>query len=475
MQALRYAVERIAASLLGAVCVCSCALDAPESVNPAVPLRFEQQSIAAAARWPDADFFHRFGSDQLDALVALGETGSLDIAAAAARVRQADARARIAGAALLPKVDATGAATLFTGGTGGTNAHETDWSALLSASYEVDFWGKNRAAGESAKSLAQAGRAELATVRTTVLSGIASTYFHVLSLRQRTELARSNLAAAKKLLQFIEARFAAGRGAPSDLAVQRAAVANAELTIPQLQHQELEATGALAVLVGRSPEGFGVRAERLESMLEPGIAAGLPSELLQRRPDLMAAESNLSAADADLRAARAAMFPSLDLTVAGGAQNPAVQAAVITLSGTGYALNAGAAAAQAVFDGGRRRAVIAAIRQRRAELLLNYRNAILAALLDVENALGQLRHLDEQQKAQTESLAQSERAFDGTQLRYREGSAPILAVLEAQRTLYAAREQASQYKLNRLLALLSLSKALGGGWQFSAADTAKRQ
>jgi len=96
-------------------------------------------------------------------------------------------------------------------------------------------------------------------------------------------------------------------------------------------------------------------------------------------------------------------------------------------------------------------------------------------LSDVENALGLLRHLDEQQTAQTESLAQSERAFEGTQLRYREGSVHLLAVFEAQRTLHAIREQASQYKLNRLQALLSLSKALGGGWRPSAADTAKRQ
>jgi len=257
----------------------------------------------------------------------------------------------------------------------------------------------------------------------------------------------------------------AGSVGAGELAAQRAAVANFELAVPQLQQQEAEARGALALLVGRAPEGFTVSGEGLDALAEPPLAAGVPSELLRRRPDLIASESNLQAAHADLIAARAALFPSLDLTASGGVQNPAVQAAVITLAGTGWSLTAGASLVQTIFDGGRRRAVIQEATARQEELVANYRGAILAALLDVENALSAIHYLELQKQAQLRNADQSERAFQGAQLRYREGAAEYLTVLESQRALFAARDQLSQYKLARLQALIGLGKALGGGWQ----------
>ena len=429
---------------------------------------------SVSAEWPSKDWYHGFASPELDSLIASAISNNFDLAAARARVAQADARARQAGAAILPKLDANGNATLFTGGTGGAHAHETDWTAVLSASYEVDFWGKNRAVRDSARALAESSRAETATVKMTVLNGIASTYFQMLSLRERIALSQLSLDEARKLLEFIDVRFKAGRVTASELAAQRAAVANAELVIPQLRQQELQAIDALALLVGQAPEGFKVSADSLLPLQELAITPGLPSELLLRRPDVYSAERSLTAANADLIAARAALFPSVDLTLTGGVQNPAVQAALITLAGTGYSLNVGAAIAQTIFDAGRRRGVIAQAQGRQDELVATYRNAILAALVDVENALGQIQHLNEQQQAQADNIAQSERAFEGAQVRYEQGSGPFVAVLEAQRVLYAAREQAGLYKLSRLQALLSLCKALGGGWQNPTADLAYR-
>jgi outer membrane protein TolC len=174
----------------------------------------------------------------------------------------------------------------------------------------------------------------------------------------------------------------------------------------------------------------------------------------------------LAAAHADLIAARAALYPSLDLTVGGGVQNPAVQAAVITLAGTGWSLTAGASAVQAIFDNGRRRAVVAEATARQQELVAGYQSSIRAALLDVENALSAIHYLELQKEPQQRNVEQSERAFQGAQLRYREGAGGYLAVLESERILYAAREQLSQYKLERFQALLGLCKALGGGWQY---------
>jgi outer membrane protein, multidrug efflux system len=455
-------------AIIAALACSSCARDAVKPAPPALPRAFEASPAPGA--WPSADWLHGFASQELDSLVALAQDNSVDIVAAAARVRQADARARQAGAALLPQVDANGGATQFAGGSHGSTAHETDWSALLSASYEVDFWGKNRAAADSAKSLADASRAELATVRITISASVATAYFHVLSLRERTVLARQNLDAALGILRVTEARFDAGGVGAGELAAQRATVANFELAVPQLQQQEAQARGALALLVGRAPEGFTVSADGLNALAEPPLAAGVPSELLRRRPDLIASESNLQAAHADLIAARAALFPSLDLTASGGVQNPAVQAAVITLAGTGWSLTAGATLVQTIFDAGRRRAVIQEATARQEELVADYRGAILAALLDVENALSAIHYLELQQQAQLRNADQSERAFQGAQLRYREGAAEYLAVLEAQRALFAARDQQSLYKLARLQALIGLGKALGGGWQSQASS-----
>ena len=454
----------ISAVFISVAC-CACTLQAVKPAAPVIPPAFEQ-AAGGDVPWPDAAWFHGFASDELDSLIAQARENNLDIAAAAARVREANARARQAGAALLPEVDATGNIEQFGGGSHGASASETDWSTLLSASYEVDFWGKNRAASNSAKLLAQASRADLATIRIAISSGVAQSYFQVLSLRERIALARLNLEASQGVLRYTEARYDAGRAGPAELAAQRAAVANSELIVPRLEQQEAEARGALALLVGHAPEGFSVSAERLDGLGEPSIAAGLPSQLLERRPDLIAAENNLTAAHADLIAARAALFPSLSLTAGAGVQNPAVQAAVITLPGTGWSLTAGASVVQAIFDNGRRRAVIAEATARQQELVADYQSSILAALLDVEKALTAVHSLELQREPQQRNVEQSERAFEGAQLRYREGAGEYLAVLESQRTLYAAREQFSQYKLERFQALLGLCKALGGGWQY---------
>ena len=191
----------------------------------------------------------------------------------------------------------------------------------------------------------------------------------------------------------------------------------------------------------------------------------MPSTLLTRRPDLIAAEAGLQAADADVAAARAAMLPAFTLTAGGGLQNPAVQAAVATLTGTGSTLILGASLMQAIFDGGRHRAVHEEALARRQELVANYRGSVLAALLDVETALSAIQHLDAQQSAQLENVVQSERAFQGAELRYRAGAGDYLSVLVAQRLLFGAREQLSVYRLARLQALVGLYRALGGGWQ----------
>lgn len=467
MSQLNACAALIAVTLLGT----GCALHEVRQAPPSMPAAFEGRAGESSASWPSAQWYEGFGSAELQSLIAQASGGNLDLAMAQARVRQADARARQAGAAILPSVDAAGNANYLAGHSSGGSAHETDWAALLSASYEVDFWGKNRASARSAARLADAARADRDTVALTSLAAVADGYFQVLSLREREALGRANLDAAQKLLDVIQARFNEGLSNPVELAAQKAALAAAGLAIPEIQRQEAEALAALALLLGRAPENFSVEGHTLDGLREPKIGAGLPSELLTRRPDIFLAESNMLAADADFVAARAALFPSLTLTAAGGVQNPALNAAVISLSGAGPTLNLGASLAQTIFDHGRLKALRAEAQAKDEELIAAYRAAILAALVDVENAFSALSRLDDASALQSENVAQSERAFEGASLRYKAGSGDFLTVLEAQRTLNAAREQFGQYRLARFQALVALCKALGGGWQAHASNS----
>jgi multidrug efflux system outer membrane protein len=461
----RRATHLVTACAASVLACTGCALQAPKPVVSEVPAAFQNGPPGAPAAWPGKDWYRGFRSPALDALLTQAMSDSLDLAAARARITQADARARQAGAAILPSVDGVGNGNFLAGHSSRGSAHELDWSALLSASYEVDFWGKNRATANAARFLGTAARADRDTLALTTLAGVANGYFELLSIREQIKTAQSNLDAARGLLEVVQTRFDAGASDPVTLATQRAVLASAQLVLPELRQREQEALAALALLVGRPPEGFEVAAASLDLLAEPQVAPGLPMELLTRRPDVYAAEANLRAADANLVAARAALLPSLTLTAAGGVQNPALNAAVITLSGVGPTLNLGAGLTQTIFDGGRLRAVRDETRGRQEELLATYRKAILSSLADVENALAAIHNLDAAREYQEENLKQSQQAFDGAQLRYRQGAGDFLGVLEAQRTLYAARDQHDQYKLARLQALVSLSKALGGGWE----------
>jgi outer membrane protein, multidrug efflux system len=441
-----------------------CATPTHAPLPPDLPAEFSNSDGVASGPWLSNHWYRGFDSDELNSFVDLAEKSNGDVVAAGARVKQADARARQAGAAILPSVDAAGNANYLAGHSSQGGGHELDWSAMLTASYELDFWGKNRAAAESARLLAGAARADKDTVALTTLAGVSSGYFQVSALRERLSIAHANCDAAHQLLIVVQARFDAGLATPVELATQKATYDVAEIAIVDLEQKEFEAQSALALLLGRNPENFVIQGKPLDELHEPVVAAGLPTELLRRRPDLAMAETNLQAAHADLAAARAAMLPNVSLTAAAGVQNPALPATVLTIPGVGPSFALGANLVQPIFDHGRLKARRDEVQSKEEELLAAYRSSIIAALIDVENALAQIQHLNSAQQFQMENIAHSEHAFDGAKLRYQAGSGDYLTLLEAQRTLYSARDQWVQYKLARLNALVSLSKALGGGW-----------
>lgn len=410
--------------------------------------------------WPDAAWWQGFGSAELNELIAEAKTNNSDLGQAAARVAQAEAQLRGAGASLWPSLSAS------LGGdarrAGGDNAWGDAYSAGLSASYEVDFWGANAADRASAAASLDASRFDRETVALTVTSGVATTYLQVLSLRDRLDVARRNLGIAEDVLRLVQVKVGAGAASDLDLAQQRTLVAQRRAAIPPLEQQLREQMTALAVLLGRVPGGFAVAGQSLDPVKVPAVTAGLPASLLQRRPDLKTAEARLIGADADIQAARAAFFPQVSLS-AGMVLTDGALGGVFSLSNAAYTI--GASLVQAVFDGGQRQAARDLAEARKVELLESYRGAILNAFRDAEVALGAVDALNRQRLLQDEVLAQARRALELSQAQYRAGSSDLLSVLSAQQTLYSAEDAVAQVKLSALQALVTLYRVLGGGWQ----------
>jgi NodT family efflux transporter outer membrane factor (OMF) lipoprotein len=446
-----------------AVSACGSLGSLPTLSNADVPMAFEQPAPAAAPIWPQADWWRGFESAELDSLIAAAQAENLDLAAAEARVLQADARVRQAGASLLPSVDLSADAS--------QQKNFGSFGLGLGASYELDFWGRNRDIVTSAQAASKATRADRETVALTATAATASAYFQLLNLRERVAIARLNLETAQAVLAVTEARVRDGVATPLELAQQRAQIAAQQAAIPQLEQQELQTLAGLALLLGRPPEAFDVTAQDIEAIALPEVAPGLPAELLMRRPDVVAAEAGLESAHANVAAARAAFFPSIALTASGGLSSVAL-AGLISNPATSYSL--GLSLAQTVFDAGRLTAQSDEAKAREQELLASYRGAAITAFSEVETSLGAIAHLRDQQAFQMEQVSQSELAFAIAQSRYREGVADYLTVLDSQRTLYQARDQLGLIKLQRLQAIVALYKALGGGWTDPAPGTIAR-
>lgn len=285
-----------------------------------------QWRYLAAGRSDASDirqWWKAFGAPELDSLLQRALLNSQDLGAAVARVRQAQASAVIAGAPLLPELNATLGASrqklLRDSGYSGTDATSDNdavdsFSAGLSASYEVDFWGGRRAAYRSALESLKSSEYDRATVELTLLSGVANSYLQVLALREQQRIARLNLDNAEHVLRLVETRHAAGSATALEVAQQSSLVASQRKQLPLLEQQAHEALITLATLIGEPVQALQVAERPFDSLRWPETGAGLPSELLSRRPDIANAEAQLAAAQADVQVARAALFPKLTLS-----------------------------------------------------------------------------------------------------------------------------------------------------------------
>ena len=442
----------------------ACSVGKPyERPQIATPVQWRADTGSVVETWPSADWWRGFGSPQLDELMATARKANDDISAAVARVIQADAQVRIAGAPLLPSIGATGDASrqhqqLTSGGT----STFSQFSAQLNASYELDFWGKNRAAHAAAQAVATATRYDQATIELTVMASVATTYFQILALRERVDVAQNNLAAAQKILDGLKLEQSTGTITALDVAQQDTTVATLSAAIPPLQQQLQQSLNALAILVGQAPENLDVTTGALTDLSQPKVAPGIPSELLNRRPDVAEAEAQLVAANASITAARAALFPSIDLTAAGGYVSTALSTLLNPVNQV-FSLTAGLT--QPIFAGGALRGQLAYSKGRYAELLSDYHKAVISAFGNVEDQLTALQQTGDQQQRQQDAVAKARRAYQLAQSQLHAGTVNILVVLNTEGALFAAEDALVQARFFHLQALVGLFNALGGGWK----------
>lgn len=452
-------MKKLFASLVLVAAAAGCATTSP-TLSPEVqaPGAWNEAAAPSAAQI-SPEWWRAFNSAELQALVTEALAGSPDLAMAVERVRQAEAQVRVAGASLFPSLDVGFDTRASKTSPGASNRSSV---TSLSASYEVDLWGRNAAGVRGAEASLRASAYDRDAARLTLIAGVADAYFEVLSLRGRTAVARDNLAIAERVLALVQARARNGAVSPLDVARQEAAVLSQRAGLLPLEQLERQTLAALAVLVGRLPEGFEVKAPGLAELAVPGINPGLPADLLVRRPDLAAAEAQLAGANADLSAARAALLPSIQLTGSAGVASGALLA---VLGGPTSTVALAASILQPIFDGGRLKGQVSIAESRERELVEAYRKTILTAFADVEKALVAASRLAQRESLQSQVQDRAREALRLAEVRYREGADDLLSVLDAQRTLFDAQDQLAQIRLDRLEAATALFKALGGGWQ----------
>ena len=292
----------------------------PDYAEPQVALpeawRVETAQAAAQQEKIDVQWWKAFKSAELNNVMATALDGNTDLRGALARIDQARAAAKIAGAPLLPSVDASaGTGWNRTNPSSGKTTSQNSGRAGVSVGYEVDLFGRNRAGLSAAEANLRGTVYDRDALELVVKGDVAQGYFSILNLRERMDIARSNLENSRQVLRIVEARYNAGTASALDVSRQKTSLASAEASLTALGNQERAAENALSILLGQAPGNMGLKAKSLQSVTVPRIPVSQPSAVVAQRPDIRAAEEALVAANADIGAARAAFFPVLNLGV----------------------------------------------------------------------------------------------------------------------------------------------------------------
>jgi multidrug efflux system outer membrane protein len=459
---------------LVAALLAGCTTVGPDYERPELALPAAYPEAGAAGPEPLAPAWWRsFGDAKLDELVAAARAANSDLRLAAARVQEAEALAREAGAAFTPEVFAGAGATRSrvsreTEPPGGAPIERTQIQALASTSFEIDFWGRYARTAEAARANLLGARYTHAVVDLTLAGAVAQSYFTLRALEAQLAVFDEAIRLRGESLAIARARLGAGLAGELDVYQALAALADAQVQRRETVRGRALVERQLATLTGRLD--LRLPAQNLGPILfalpvPPAPPAGLPSALLERRPDIRAAEQQLAAANALIGTARAALFPSISLTGALGGQSAELSD---LLAGAARVWSLGFGLTLPIFDGGRRSARVEQAEARRAQALAAYQGAIESGFREVADALVSIEQSAASEAELRARLDAARSALELSTVRYESGYSAYLEVLDAQRTANDAELAFVRNRLARLAFSVDLMKALGGGWR--AAD-----
>lgn len=461
---MRAKVCAAGAALLLSGCTMTPAYRPPET--PA-PQDYKEMAGWTAAAPADAAargaWWRGFDDPVLDDLESRADRASPTLAAALARYDQARAAARIDSAALLPQVDLVGDGSrqrqsANRPGGGGTTSTYNDVAIGGTLDYEIDLWGRVRATVAAARADAAASASDLASARLSLQAAVADGYARIRGLDAEAALLRQSSEAFARAYDLTVRRHDGGIASGIDVNRAKTVLGNARAQMSAIANQRAATENELAALVGAVASNFSVPAgdRPLEA---PPVPAGTPSELLQRRPDVAAAERRMFAANARIGVTRAAFFPALTLGLSGGFE--ATRGDLFSTASSFWGLGP-LSSVLTLFDGGRRRAQVSLSRAQYDELAAGYRDTVLAAFRQVEDAIAANRYLGVQAIDQRDAAVAAQRTSDLALIRYREGAADYLEVVTAQTDALDAQRALLTVQTQRARASIALVKALGG-------------
>lgn len=463
-----------ACALLLAACSQIPPYQVPSTVEPAHYAETVPGWMAAAP----ADTMSRgawwqlFGDPQLDALASKVAVSNQTVAAARAAVEESQALVREQRAAWFPTVDLTaGASRSGRGGSSGSSSSTAAGTGTvraanaftlgLGASWEPDLWGRIAASVSTAEANAQASAADLASATLSAQGSFVNDYLSVREADAEIAILKSTIEGYQRALLITQNRYAAAIAQKSDVLQAQTTLANAQADLAALVQTRAQFAHALAVLAGEAPSTFDLPSGPWNADAVPAIPIGLPSELLQRRPDIASAERHVAAANAEIGVARSAWFPSLTLSANVG-QSATRLDDLLNASATTWSF--GLSAAEILFDAGLRSAQVAAARAAWSATVADYRQTVLTAFQSVEDQLSSADSLQQQQALRRTASEAADQTEQQMLNRYREGIVAYTDVVTAQATALSARRSLMQVTLARQTAAVLMVEALGGGW-----------
>jgi multidrug efflux system outer membrane protein len=469
------------ASLIAAFAMAGCRVG-PDYKRPAVPTapayRGAEEPAATAttaANAPQTDvgkknlgdekWWSVFGDPQLQELISKGLAQNYDVRVAAERIVQAQAQLGVTNADLYPSLNGTSSfsSQRYAKGEMSTNPVLTNFGKFgLSATWTPDFWGKYRRASEAARAQLLGYEWARRAVLDTVVSNIATAYFQLRTLDMQLEISQKTLASRQDSLKLTRTLEAGGSDSMLDVREAEQLVSASQAQIADLERQIEQEEDTLSTLLGDTPHPI-VRGQNIDQQpLLPTVPTGVPSELLERRPDIQQAETALIAANAEIGVARAAYFPEISLTGAAGSDSNALSR---LFTGPSFAWNYGPSLTVPIFDAKRIRNNVRVSESEQRQAVLTYQQTIANAFRDISKALVAYRKYREYREHEEEIVTSSADALHLSKIRYEQGQSSYLDVLTNDRTYLSAQLDLATAKQNELLSLVQVYDALGGGWQ----------